>query len=134
MRGEAGARAAGRAGGPQLVDAAEVERRYGVPPALVPDFIALRGDPSDGLPGARGVGEKTAADILRRQGSLEAALDAAAEGTSLAGAREELLAFKEIATLRNLPAKPPPDRETDRTGGAAAAHELGLKRLAARLG
>ena len=121
-------------GGPQLVDAAEVERRYGVPPALVPDFIALRGDPSDGLPGARGVGEKTAADILSRHNSLEAALDAAAEGTSLASAREELLAFKEIATLRRLRLKPPPDRETDRAGGAAAARELGLNRLAARLG
>ena len=82
-----------------------------MPPALVPDFIALRGDPSDGLPGARGVGEKTAADILRRHGSLEAALDAAADGTSLAGARDELLAFKEIATLREpegeAPAGPP---------------------------
>ena len=120
-------------GGPQLVDAAEVERRYGVPPALVPDFIALRGDPSDGLPGARGVGEKTAADILQRHGSLEAALEAAADGTSLAGARDELLAFKEIATLRDLPVKRPPDRDTDRAGGAAAAAELGMNRLAARL-
>jgi len=120
-------------GGPQLVDAAEVERRYGVPPALVPDFIALRGDPSDGLPGARGVGEKTAADILRRHGSLEAALEAAADNTSLATARDELLAFKEIATLRNLPVEPPPDRETDRAAGAAAARELGMNRLAARL-
>ena len=120
-------------GGPQLVDAAEVERRYGIPPALVPDFIALRGDPSDGLPGARGVGEKTAADILRRHGSLEAALDAAAEGTSLAGARDELLGFKEIATLRRLRVKRPRDAETDRASGAAAARELGMERLAARL-
>ena len=120
-------------GGPQLVDAAEVERRYGVPPALVPDFIALRGDPSDGLPGARGVGEKTAADILRRHGSLEAALEAAADGTSLAAARDELLAFKEIATLRDLPVELPPDGETDRAAGAAAARELGMNRLAARL-
>ena len=39
--------------GAQQVDPAEVERRYGVPPELVPDFIALRGDPSDGLPGRR---------------------------------------------------------------------------------
>jgi 5'-3' exonuclease len=41
----------------ETIDAAGVERRYGIPPALVPDFIALRGDPSDGLPGARGIGE-----------------------------------------------------------------------------
>ena len=46
------------------VDPAEVERRYGVAPALVPDFIALRGDPSDGLPGAPGIGPKTAAELL----------------------------------------------------------------------
>ena len=120
-------------GGPQLVDAAEVESRYGIPPALVPDFIALRGDPSDGIPGAKGVGEKTAADILRRHGSLEAALDAAPEGTPLASAREQLLAFKDIATLRRLKVKRPPDRPTDFAGGAEAAKELGLNRLAERL-
>jgi 5'-3' exonuclease len=120
-------------GGPQLVNAAEVERRYGVPPALVPDFIALRGDPSDGIPGARGIGEKTAADILRRHGSLEAALDAAPDGTPLASARDRLLAFKEIATLRRLPIERPPDRPTDSAGGAEAARELGLNRLAERL-
>lgn len=121
-------------GGPVLVDAAEVERRYGIGPELVPDFIALRGDPSDGLPGAKGVGEKTAADILRRNGSLEAALEAAADGSSLARAREDLTAFKEIATLRSLDVARPPDRETDREGGAAAARELGMNGLAKRLG
>jgi 5'-3' exonuclease len=120
-------------GGPQLVDADEVERRYGVPPALVPDFIALRGDPSDGIPGAKGVGEKTAADILRRHGSLEAALEAAPEGTPLAGQRERLLAFKEVATLRRVPVDRPPDRATDYAGGTDAARELGLNRLAERL-
>ena len=60
--------------GPDEMGAAEVEQRYGIPPAIVPDFIALRGDPSDGLPGAKGIGEKTAADLLRRHGSLEAAI------------------------------------------------------------
>jgi DNA polymerase-1 len=120
-------------GGPQVVDAAEVERRYGVPPQLVPDFIALRGDPSDGIPGARGVGAKTAADILRRHGSLESALEAAPEGTPLAAARERLLDFKEIATLRQVPVKRPPDRPTDYAGGAEAARELGLNKLAERL-
>lgn len=120
-------------GGPQVVDADEVERRYGVPPALVPDFIALRGDPSDGIPGARGIGEKAAADILRRHGSLEAALEAAPEGTVLHSARERLLAFKEVATLRHVPVDPPPDSELDREAGAAAARELGLNRLAKRL-
>jgi 5'-3' exonuclease len=120
-------------GGPQLVDAQGVEDRYGVPPGLVPDFIALRGDPSDGLPGARGVGEKTAADILRRRGSLEAALEAAPDGSPLATARDQLLAFKEIATLRRLAVELPPDAPTDPGGGGAAARALGMERLAKRL-
>ena len=120
-------------GGPQLVDAAEVERRYGVPPELVPDFIALRGDPSDGIPGAKGVGEKTAADILSRHRSLESALAAAKEGTSLASQREQLLAFKDVATLRDVKVKRPKSRPTNYAGGARAAEDLGLSRLAKRL-
>ena len=51
-----------RSAGFDEVDPEEVHRRYGVVPSLVPDFIALRGDPSDGLPGAPGIGPKTAAD------------------------------------------------------------------------
>jgi DNA polymerase-1 len=116
-----------------VVDADEVRRRYGVPPERVPDFIALRGDPSDGIPGARGIGERTAADILGRHGSLEAALEAASEGTVLHSARERLLAFKEVATLRRVRVDPPPDSELDREAGAAAARELGLNQLAKRL-
>src|SRR5215471_11770618 len=54
----------------------EVRERYGVDPKQVPDFIALRGDPSDKLPGARGVGPKGAADLLRRYGTLEGILAA----------------------------------------------------------
>jgi 5'-3' exonuclease len=82
---------------------AEVNKRYGIPPRLVPDLIALRGDPSDGIPGARGVGEKTAVELLRRHGSLERVLETAirerrpALRTALTGARDELLAFKESA-------------------------------------
>ncbi len=60
----------------RVYDAAGVVERYGVPPELVPDFIALRGDPSDGIPGAAGVGAKRAAEIIRTYGSLEAALAA----------------------------------------------------------
>src|SRR3954447_9105807 len=88
--------------GPEELGPADVRKRYGIPPALVPDFIALRGDPSDGIPGAKGIGEKTAADILQRHGSLEAALEAAPEGTTLASSRDQLLAFKDIATLRRV--------------------------------
>jgi 5'-3' exonuclease len=125
--------------GAELVDAKEVKRRYGVPPELVPDFIALRGDPSDGLPGAKGVGEKTAADLLRRRGSLEAVLEGAVRerparlsGALLDGA-DELRSFKDIATLRPLPVERPPDRETDFKGAAEAARERGMNRLAERL-
>jgi DNA polymerase-1 len=123
--------------GPQRMGPAEVEGRYGIGPALVPDFIALRGDPSDGLPGMKGIGEKRAADILRRHGSLAAALDAAErdgpDRNMLAGAREELEAYREIATLREVEVERPPDAATDRAGGAAVARELGMKGLADRL-
>jgi 5'-3' exonuclease len=83
----------------------EVLRHYGVPPGLVPDFIALRGDPSDGIPGAPGVGPKTAADMLKRHGSLEALLgEVDEERPKVAGTLRDhadaLLRYKKIATLQ----------------------------------
>jgi DNA polymerase-1 len=120
------------------VDAAEVERRYGIPPRLVPDFIALRGDPSDGLPGAPGIGEKTAADLLRRHGSLAGVL-AAADGerprvaAALRDNADELRAFREIALLQIVDVDRPQDAATDLAGGAAAAARLGMGALARRL-
>jgi 5'-3' exonuclease len=124
--------------GVEQVGPDEVQRRYGVPPALVPDFIALRGDPSDGLPGARGIGEKTAAELLARHGSLEAAL-AACEGekprvaAALREQADELRGYLDIATLRRVEVARPPDRATDLAGGADAAEGLGMRRLAERL-
>ncbi|HSS62774.1 MAG TPA: 5'-3' exonuclease [Candidatus Limnocylindrales bacterium] len=121
------------------VDPAEVERRYGIGPSLVPDFIALRGDPSDGLPGASGIGPKTAAELLRKHGSLEAILDNAIREqrpklrAALIEGREDLLVFKDIATLRDAGVKPPPDRPTDWDGAAKAALERGMRKLAERL-
>jgi len=120
------------------VDPDEVLRRYGVGPQLVPDFIALRGDPSDGLPGAPGIGPKTAASLLDRYGSLDGAI-AGASGekprvaAALTESASELRAFRDIATLRTVPVDRPPDRVTDLDGGAAAARGLGLRRLAERL-
>jgi 5'-3' exonuclease len=125
--------------GAEVVTPEEVVKRYGIPPQLVPDFIALRGDPSDGIPGAKGVGEKTAAELLRRDGSLEGVLEAATSETrqrlrtSLLGSRDELLAFKQIATLQDAGVGPPPDRATDWEGAAQAARERGMNRLAERL-
>ncbi len=118
--------------GVQEVDRREVVKRYGVLPEQVPDFIALRGDPSDGIPGAKGIGEKTAASILQKHGTLEAAIEAAADGTSrfagvLTKTADDLRAFKEIATLRQLdlerPADSPLDRDGRRRGRAQARHE-----------
>src|SRR5215211_665389 len=124
--------------GAELVDADEVRRRYGSEPALVPDFIALRGDPSDGLPGAKGIGEKTAAELLRRHGTLEAAIAGAVREKpsvrrALIEQADELRAFKDIATLRDAEVERPPDRPTDRAAGAEAARALGMGRLADRL-
>jgi DNA polymerase-1 len=123
-----------------------VRERYGVEPALVSDFIALRGDPSDGIPGAPGVGAKTAAQLLQAFGSLEAVLAAAARpATVIAGQMrprlaftlhehaDELRTFKQVATLQRVPVKRPRDASTDYAAGARAARKLGLKRLAQRL-
>jgi 5'-3' exonuclease len=120
------------------VDQAEVQRRYGVAPALVPDFIALRGDPSDGLPGAPGIGPKTAAELLARHGSLDGVLSgAASERPRIAAVLQEegaqLRAFRDIATLRIEDLARPPDRASDLSGGAQAAREYGMNRLAERL-
>src|SRR5262249_52741713 len=84
-----------KAGEMARIGPAEVRERYGVEPRQVPDFIALRGDPSDNLPGARGVGAKGAAALLRQFGTLEAALDAG----KLAAQAEDLLRYKRIATM-----------------------------------
>jgi 5'-3' exonuclease len=125
--------------GAEEVGPDEVRERYGIGPELVPDFIALRGDPSDGLPGAKGVGPKTAAELLRRHGSLEAVLDNAIREQrlklrgALIDAREDLLAFKDIATLRDAGVEPPADAPTDWAAAAAAARERGMNRLAERL-
>ena len=125
--------------GGQPMGPAQVKERYGIPPRLVPDLIALRGDPSDGIPGAKGVGEKTAVALLRRHGSLEKVLDTAireprpALRTALTGDREQLLAFKDLATLRTERVRRPRDKRTDYRGAARAAAERGMNRLAERL-
>jgi DNA polymerase-1 len=108
----------------------EVRTRYGVNPKQVPDFIALRGDPSDRIPGASGVGAAGAADLLRRYGSLEALLVA---GRFPAQA-EQLRLFRSIATMN---AKAPLPRMRDQKPtweeAAALAKKWHLKQLAGRL-
>jgi DNA polymerase-1 len=132
--------------GPALVEADEVRRRYGIDPAQVPDFIALRGDPSDGLPGARGIGEKGAAELLRAHGDLEALIALAGDpgaqarrvlkpraAAALREQADELRAFRDIATLREVPLERPADAPLDAEGAAAAARARGMERLAGRL-
>ena len=109
---------------------AEVVERYGVEPAQVPDFIALRGDPSDKLPGAAGVGPKKAADVLREHGTLEAAL---AAGRFSAEA-EDLRLYRRIATLDASAPLPPLDAQIPSWAEASAlASDWGLNALAERL-
>jgi 5'-3' exonuclease len=134
----------GKSGAPPTeIGPAQVRERYGIDHPLVPDFIALRGDPSDGLPGAPGIGAKTAAELLNDHGSLEDVLSAAdadysdmrlRTATVLLENAELLRTFKEIATLVPIDhIARPPNRPTDFAGGARAAKELGMRQLATRL-
>jgi 5'-3' exonuclease len=119
-----------RAGEIARIGPAEVRERYGVDPKQVPDFIALRGDPSDRLPGARGVGAIGAADLLRKYGTLERALAAGRFPTQA----NELRLYKKIATMdasAPLPALRA-QRPTWRKA-AALARDWGLRQLAERL-
>jgi DNA polymerase-1 len=108
----------------------EVRERYGVEPEQVPDFIALRGDPSDKLPGARGVGPKTAADVLGQYGTLEAALEAG----RFSSEAEDLRLYRRIATVdASAPLPPLEDQKPTWAEASALAREWGLNGLADRL-
>jgi DNA polymerase-1 len=120
-----------RAGEMARIGPAEVHERYGVEPKQVPDFIAIRGDPSDKIPGLPGVGPKGAASLLRRFGSLEAAL---AQG-SFAAQAEQLRLYRSIATMNASAPLPSLDDDQTPTWGVAAAlaREWELNQLADRL-
>ena len=119
-----------RAGEVARITPAEVRVRYGVDPQQVPDFIALRGDPSDKLPGARNVGPQGAANVLRRYGTLEAALAAG----RFAQEADELRLYRDIAIM-NWKAPLPPLRDQKPTWAMASARarSWGLNQLADRL-
>ena len=119
-----------RAGEIARIGPAEVRERYGVDPRQMPDFIALRGDPSDRIPGVKGVGAKGAASLLRRYGSLETAL---ADGRFAAQA-EELRLYRSIATMDASAPLPCLGDQIPTWGEAAAlVREWELNRLADRL-
>ena len=109
---------------------AEVRERYGVDPEQVPDLIALRGDPSDKLPGARGIGPKKAAEVLREFGSLEGALAAG----RFAAEAEDLRLYRRIAAMdASAPLPPLADQSPTWTEASSFVRGLGLNALADRL-
>ncbi|MBM4084269.1 MAG: DNA polymerase I, partial [Planctomycetes bacterium] len=89
----------------EILDPAGVEAKFGVPPAQVVDVLGLMGDTSDNIPGVEGVGEKSALELVKRFGSLEAALDHADEVTAkrvregLKKGREDALKSKKLVTI-----------------------------------
>ncbi len=139
----------GKGGACSVVGASQVHDRYGIAPEQVPDFIALRGDPSDGL--ARGAGDRgedsgRATAHTRHPGGAAGAGRATMrrraadlEGNERCGPRvaqslhenaELLRTFKRIATLVEIDVERPPDTPTDFAKGGAKAREIGMDRLA----
>jgi DNA polymerase I len=123
----------------ERVDRAGVRERYGIEPEQVPDLIALRGDPSDNIPGARGIGQKTAAELLRRYGDLEGVISHAAELTprqrlAVEGAADELRRYLDVATMRrDVEMTIPGDATLDAQSAALWCREAGMLGLARRL-
>ena len=119
-----------KAGEMARIGPAEVRDRYGVDPAQVPDFIALRGDASDKIPGAKGVGPRTAAGLLTKYGSLENML---AAGRFEAQA-EELRVYRSIATMNKSAPLPSLKAQVPSWSKASElARQWELNRLADRL-
>jgi exodeoxyribonuclease III len=119
-----------RGGGVERIGSADVRARYGVEPKQVPDFIALRGDPSDKLPGAPGVGAGGAAALLQKYGSLAAILKAG----RFPRLAEELRLYREIATMnRKAPVPRLADQAPTWAKAAALARAWQLNQLAERL-
>jgi 5'-3' exonuclease len=110
------------------VDEAEVTRRYGIPGRSYVDFAVLRGDPSDGLPGLTGVGDKKAADLVGRYGGIDGLL---ASGRLGAADRDYLeRARRVVAPVADLPVELPAGRrerypaDPERVDALAAQHGL----------
>ena len=119
-----------RAGEMARIGPDEVRARYGVDPKQVPDFIALRGDPSDKVPGAPGVGATGAATLLQRYGSLEAALEAG----RFPAIAETLRLYRSIATMdKRAPLPSLRSQKPTWDKAAALAIEWELNQLARRL-
>ena len=123
----------------EAVDRAGVRERYGIEPEQVTSLIALRGDPSDNIPGARGIGQKTAAELLRRYGDLEGVIAHAGDLTprqrlAVEGSARDLRTYLEVAAMRrDAPIAIPGDSELQPESAAAWASAAGMRALATRL-
>jgi 5'-3' exonuclease len=95
-------------GGMVVVDEAEVARRYSIPGRAYADYAILRGDPSDGLPGIAGVGDKKAAELVTRYGSVGAMIEAGVFRNANAEYLEK--ALRVVPPVRDLPIEVPPGR------------------------
>jgi 5'-3' exonuclease len=116
-----------------VVDEAYIEDRFGIPARTYRDYALLRGDPSDGLPGVKGIGEKTASSLLSRYGSLDAVVDAATadpRGLALgkiAGQLDYVERARKVVTIpTNLPI-PEVDLTRPRAGPGPEVHELAAR-------
>src|SRR5215203_7437510 len=90
---------------PQVYTPERVEARYGITPEQIPDFIGLKGDTSDNIPGIPGIGDKTAGQLIQQYGSLEGVLEHVDELTparrkNITEYAEQALVSKELATMR----------------------------------
>jgi len=114
----------------ERVGPAEVRERYGVDPVQVPDFIALRGDTADKIPGAKGIGTQRAATILQTHETLDAAI----ESGVFREQADDLRLYLRLTRLQyHAPIPELPDAEPDWAGAARLAEEWGLGNLAGRM-
>jgi 5'-3' exonuclease len=114
----------------QRIGPAEVRERYGVDPSQVPDFVALRGDSSDRIPGARGVGDSRAAAVLQRHETLDAAIEAGV----FTNQADDLRLYARLTRLQyHAPLPELPDAQPNWAGAAELAGRWGLRRLEERL-
>jgi len=122
-------------GGLALIDEAEVTRRYGIPGRRYADFAMLRGDPSDGLPGLKGVGAIAAASMIRQHGGVAAILEA----RRLSEHDQEYLtrALRVVPPVADLPIELPPGSRDHYPADPAALNTLmaehGLQAASSRL-
>lgn len=114
------------------VDEAEIHRRYGIPGRGYGDYALLRGDPSDGLPGVPGIGEKTAARLIAEHGSLAAVLESSRLPAAVAARLSAAAAYLSAARQVVLPVTDVPLPALDIDLPAAPADPQTLTRLAQR--